>query len=130
MAWIDRYEMPHRRRLEGLLSLVVVLLVLRFVLDVPALAVAAAAVAFLGLASVLVSTLLSAAWWALTGFIGSVVSGVLLSLVWLLIVTPMGLARRLLGKGPPSLRPLGKDAVPTLEVRDHPFGAADFEKPW
>jgi len=122
--------MPHRRRLEGLLSLVVVLLVLRFVLGVQALAVAAAAVAFLGLASVVVSTLLSAAWWGLTGFVGKIVSGILLSLVWLLVVTPMGLARRLLRKGPPSLRPLPKDGVPSLEVRDHPFGAADFEKPW
>jgi hypothetical protein len=130
MDWIDRYRMPHRRRLEGLLSLVVVLLVLRLILDVPQLVVAAAAVAFLGLASVVVSTLLSAAWWGLTGLIGRVVSGTLLTLVWLLVVTPMGFARRLLGKGPPSLRQLPKGGIPSLEVRDHPFGPADFEKPW
>lgn len=130
MEWYDRIRMPHRRRLEGLLSLVVVLLVLRFVLDLQHLAVAAAAVAFLALASEHVSTVISAAWWGLTGLVGRVVSGVLLTLVWLLIVTPMGLARRLLGKGPASLRPPAKDRAPALEVRDHPFGPADFERPW
>ena len=51
MEWFERIRMPHRRRLEGLLSLVVVLLALRFLLDVQHLTIAAAAVAFLALAS-------------------------------------------------------------------------------
>ncbi len=130
MEWFERIRMPHRRRLEGLLSLVVVLLALRFLLDMEHLTIAAAAVAFLALASLHLSTIAAAAWWGLTGLVGRLVSGLLMTLVWLLIVTPMGLLRRLLGKGPASLRPPARDVSPALEVRDHPFGPADFERPW
>ncbi|MFH1531183.1 MAG: hypothetical protein ABIK09_10685 [Pseudomonadota bacterium] len=129
MELLER-TMPHRRRLEGLLSLALVLLVLSFVLDIRQLAAAAAAVIFLGLASVTLSSLLSAAWWGLTGLIGRLVSGTLLTLVYVVMVTPVGLLRRLLRRGPPSLRPLPRGETPALEVRDHTFGPTDFEKPW
>ncbi len=127
---VNRHRMTHRRRLEGLLSLGLVLLILSIVLDLRQLVTAAAVVIFLSLASETISTLVSAAWWGLTGLIGRVVSGVLLALVYFIIVTPMGLVRRLFGQGPPSLRPLPRDGEPALEVRDHPFGPADFERPW
>jgi len=129
---MDLFERPrtHRRRLEGLLSLVLVLLVLRFVLDVRQLVIAAAAVVFLGLASETVSSFLSAAWWGVTGLIGRLISGILLSLIYFVVVTPVGLLRRLLRKGPPSLQPLARGKDPALEVREHTFGPADFERPW
>lgn len=130
MGFIDRLRMPHRRRLEGLLSLALVLLALSFVFDLRALAAAATVVIFLSLASETISTLISAGWWGLTERSGHLVSGILLSLIYFVIVTPMGLLRRLLGKGPPSLRPLPRGQAPALEHREHAFGPGDFDKPW
>ena len=125
-----RFEMPHRRRLEGLIGLVLVLLILSFVLDLRALSIAAAVVAFISLASVKLSTLLSAGWWGLSERMGRTISGIFLTLVFLIVVTPIGLLRRGLRKGPRALRPLPRNQEPTLEVREHTFGPADFERPW
>jgi len=130
MDLVKRHSMSHRRRLEGLLSLVLVLLVLSLVLDVPGLAAAAAVVAFIALASTAGSTLLSAAWWGLTGLVGRLVSGLILALIFFLVVTPVGLLRRLLGKGPAALRPLPAGREPALEKREHVYGPQDFEHPW
>ena len=130
MDLVKRHRMPHRRRLEGLLSLVLIFVVLSLVFDIPGLAGAAAAVAFVGLASVAASTLLSAAWWGLTGLVGRLVSGVILTMIFFLLVTPVGLLRRLLGKGPPALRPLPAGKKPALEVRNHAYDPTDFEEPW
>lgn len=122
--------MSHRRRLEGLLSLVLVLVVLSLVLDVPGLAAGAAVVAFIGLASAAASTLLSAAWWGLTSLVGRLVSGAILALIFFLLVTPVGLLRRLLGKGPAAMHPLPAGREPALEEREHVYGPQDFEHPW
>lgn len=130
MGLFQRFEMPHRRRLEGLIGLVIVLLILSFVFNLHALSVAAAVVAFIALASVKLSTLVSAAWWGLSELIGRTISGLFLTLVFLTIVTPVGLLRRGLRKGPRSLKPLPRNEEPTLEVREHAFGPTDFERPW
>ena len=69
-------------------------------------------------------------WFGLSNLLGAVVSRLLLSLLFFLVLTPMGLARRLLGKDAMRLRQFkdGQDSVFT--VRDHTYTKADVEQPF
>jgi hypothetical protein len=118
-----------RRRLEALLSLTLVLLALSLILDATALAAAGAVPAMLALAAAGPSRSLATAWLALTRVLGRGVSNVLLTLVYLAVVTPAGLLRRALGATPRPLR-RGGDDPPALDVREHAWGPDDLLHPW
>lgn len=66
-------------------------------------------------------------WTKLAELIGSVVSRVLLALVFFLVLTPMALFRRAIGSDPLSLK---KPKNSTWVGRDHTFTASDLDKPW
>lgn len=69
-------------------------------------------------------------WFGLSHFLGTIMSKVLLTLVFLLVVTPIAIIRRLMGRDPMQLRKFkaGPDSV--MVVRDHTFTAADISKPY
>lgn len=69
-------------------------------------------------------------WFGLSHAMGTVVSKLLLSLMFYGIVTPVGLLRRALGKDPMRLRlwKAGQDSVFT--IRDVTVQAADLERPF
>lgn len=69
-------------------------------------------------------------WLGLSDAMGAVVSKILLSIVFLAVVTPIGMLRRLFGKDSLKLRAFkaGQDSVMT--ERNHTFAAADLDKPY
>ena len=69
-------------------------------------------------------------WLALSHAVGTVVSTALFSLVFGLVITPIGVARRLLGKDTLQLRRFkaGDDSV--MVRRNHLYAAGDLEKPY
>ena len=69
-------------------------------------------------------------WLGLSHLLGIVVSKVLLTLVFCVIVTPIGMVRRILGYDSLQLKKFksGEDSVMT--VRDHTFSGKDIEKPY
>jgi hypothetical protein len=69
-------------------------------------------------------------WLGLSHLLGTIVSKMLLTLVFFCIVTPIGMARRLLGNDSLQLKKFksGRDSVMT--VRDHTFTGRDIEKPY
>jgi hypothetical protein len=69
-------------------------------------------------------------WLGLSHILGTVMSKVLLSVLFFGLVTPIGVLRRLLGKDSLKLRQFkaGPDSV--MLVRNHLFIAQDIEKPY
>ena len=69
-------------------------------------------------------------WLGLSHLLGIVVSKVLLTLVFCVIVTPIGMVRRILGYDSLQLKKFksGEDSVMT--GRDHTFTGKDIEKPY
>ncbi|OLN30847.1 Arginine/ornithine antiporter ArcD [Desulfovibrio sp. DV] len=69
-------------------------------------------------------------WFGLSHVLGTVMSKVLLTLVFFLVLTPMGLMRGLLGKDPMRIGQFKKDTSSAFRVRDHAFTPADIEQPF
>jgi hypothetical protein len=69
-------------------------------------------------------------WFGLSHILGTIMSKVMLTLVFSLVLTPMGLLRRLAGKDSMRLRCFGRDQTSVFRVRDHEFTPADIEQPF
>ena len=69
-------------------------------------------------------------WFGLSGVLGTVVSKILLSIVFFLLVTPVGLFRRLLGKDTLKLKSFKNTEGSAFKVRDHRYSPADIETPY
>lgn len=69
-------------------------------------------------------------WFGLAKLLGSVVSRVLLSLVFLVLVTPVGLVRRALGKDSLQLRGFRSGSGSVMHARHHEYSSADLEQPF
>lgn len=65
-------------------------------------------------------------WFGSSRFLSKFTSTVLLSLVFFLVVTPVGLVRRLLGKDSLRLKQFKKSAQSVMTNRDHIYTAADM----
>jgi hypothetical protein len=69
-------------------------------------------------------------WFGLAEAIGAVTSRVLLSVLFFVLVTPIGAVRRLMGKDPMMTKRWKRDRESTFQVRDHPYTASDLEPPY
>ncbi len=69
-------------------------------------------------------------WFALSELINTVVSKILLTIVFFLILTPIGLLRRWSGKDKMGLKKWKMDNSSAFVERNHHFSAADLEKPF
>jgi len=70
------------------------------------------------------------AWFALSGVMGSVVSRIILTLLFFFLVLPVGLSRRLIGKDPMQLRNWKKGEESVFRVSAHKFIKKDLETPY
>jgi hypothetical protein len=70
------------------------------------------------------------AWFGLARLLGAVASRVLMFVVFALVVTPIGLLRRALGKDSLRLRAFRSGDESVMVVRNHTFTASDLEKPY
>jgi hypothetical protein len=66
-------------------------------------------------------------WNKLSFLLGKISNGVLLTIIFLFVLTPVGLIRRLRGK---RLARFDNGATSNFTQRNHAFGRADFEKVW
>lgn len=69
-------------------------------------------------------------WLGLSDLLGSVVSKILLSIVFFLVVTPIGIVRRLLGKDSLKLRAFKAGHESVMLERNHTFIGQDLERPY
>jgi hypothetical protein len=70
------------------------------------------------------------AWFGLAHLLGAVASRVLMFVVFALVVTPIGLLRRALGKDSLRLRAFRSGDESVMVVRNHTFTADDLERPY
>ncbi|RMG21417.1 MAG: hypothetical protein D6730_18300 [Bacteroidetes bacterium] len=69
-------------------------------------------------------------WFGLSHLMGSVMSKVLLTILFAVLVVPLGLLRRLMGKDAMQLKRFGGQDATAMKVRNYTFVASDLEKPF
>ena len=69
-------------------------------------------------------------WLGLSDLLGSVVSKILLSIVFFAVVTPIGILRRLFGKDSLQLRVFKASKESVMLERNHTFIRSDLERPY
>jgi hypothetical protein len=69
-------------------------------------------------------------WFGLAHLLGAVASRVLMFVVFTMIVTPIGLLRRALGRDSLHLHAFRAGGESVMVARNHTFTAADLEKPY
>lgn len=69
-------------------------------------------------------------WWNFSLLVGAVVSRLLLGAVFFVVITPIAIARRLLGSDPLKLRQWKAGPQGVFHVREHTFSASDLENPF
>jgi hypothetical protein len=70
----------------------------------------------------------AALWFGLSQVLGKFTTILLLSLIFFLVVAPMGLVRRLLGKDSLRLKQFKKGAQSVMTNREHKYTAEDMEE--
>ena len=69
-------------------------------------------------------------WFGLSTALGTVVSKIILTILFFVLVLPIGLMRRMAGKDPMQLRCWRESKASVFRLRDHRFEAKDLEHPY
>ena len=73
---------------------------------------------------------LAAVWFGFSKLLGTILSKIILSVVFFLVVTPVATIRRLMHKDSLRLREFKKSNDSVMDKRNHTFGPMDIEKPF
>ena len=112
------------------LAIVLILLIIEYVKRPGWLVIAAMAVMVLTMTWPTVFTHLARIWFRFSHFLGSIVSKIILSIVFFLIVTPVGFVRKVFGADPMKTRLWKKGDESVLVERNHLYTKDDIEKPY
>ena len=69
-------------------------------------------------------------WLGLTSLLGSVISKLLLSIVYIVVLMPVGIIRRMMGKDALLIKSFKKDSSSVMVKRDHEFSIDDILHPY
>lgn len=69
-------------------------------------------------------------WYGLSEFLGVISSKVLLAIAFFIVIVPIGLLRRLLGRDSLQLRAFKQDKHSVMSLRNHKFTAEDIDRPF
>lgn len=69
-------------------------------------------------------------WLGLSHFLGTIVSRILLTAVFFVVVLPVGLLRRAMGMDSLQLKKFGRGKESVMRVRDHVYAPSDVDKPY
>lgn len=112
------------------LALVLILLICFQFFKIPALVLAAILALIIAMTYPPLFKPFARLWFGLSIALGTVVSKIILSLLFFLLVLPVGLVRRLIGKDSMQLKLWKKSAGSVFRERNHRFTAADLENPY
>lgn len=70
------------------------------------------------------------AWFGISHLLGTIVSKILLTIIYTILVIPFGLFRRLIGKDSLLLNRFKKDNKSVFRTRNYTFSSHDIEKPY
>ncbi len=112
------------------MALVLLLLILDFALRWKGLLLGAVIVQVLNMIWPRLFAPIAVLWFGFSRLLGAISAKVLLSIVFLTVVTPMAILRRLLGKDTLKLRAFKSSKDSVMIVRNHTFIGADLEAPY
>ena len=112
------------------MAMVLLLLLLAVILRVDVLVTAAIVVLVVAMAVPNLFRPLAVVWFGGAELLGTVISRVFLTVVFFVVITPVGLLRRVMGKDTLLLRRFHSDKESVMQVRDYTFSAADLERPY
>lgn len=69
-------------------------------------------------------------WLGFSHLLGTVMSKIILTIIYFAMVVPVGMFRRLLGKDPLQLSGFKKSNSSVMKTRNHSFSSKDIEKPY
>ena len=69
-------------------------------------------------------------WFGVSNILGMVMSKLILGAIYFLLVTPMGVVRKLLGKDSMQLKKWKNGTTSVFKMRDHTFKPGEIEKPY
>jgi multisubunit Na+/H+ antiporter MnhG subunit len=69
-------------------------------------------------------------WLGISDLLGTIVSKIILTIIFYLLVTPVGVLRRLMGKDSLQIKEWKKDTSSAFAVREHLYNADEIEKPY
>ena len=121
---------PRDRSRDTGLALVLLLLIAQLATGRQGLITAAVVALVVTMTVPLVFRPLSVVWFGFSHVLGAVMSKVLLSAVFYLIVTPVGVVRRLLGHDTLRRRAFKAGDTSVMHARHHVFAPDDLEKPY
>ncbi len=123
-------SVPQNQVKDTGLALVLALLVIGHFWGKPRLVLPAIGVLFLTMTCPVVFSPLAWVWFGFARILSDIVSRVLLTVLFVLVVIPVALVRRRRGADPMRLKAWknGRDSV--LERRDHTYSAKDLERPY
>ena len=127
---IDLKNITKEQAKDTGLALVLILLIIEYIKRPGWLLICAMAALVLTMTWPALYRPLARVWFGFSHFFGTIVSKVILSLVFFLIVTPMGLIRRAFGADPMKTGLWKKDNDSVLVNRDHLYTIEDIEKPY
>lgn len=112
------------------MAMVLLLLILAVPLKRQGLIFAAMAVHVLNMTAPLVYRPVAVIWLGLSELLGAIVSKILMGVVFFLLVTPIGMLRRLAGKDSLKLRVFKAGSDSVMLERNHQFTARDLIRPY
>ena len=115
---------------DSCLALTFLLLLIWFFAENAYLVYAAMLLLLIGMVAPVSMKSLAWAWFGLSHLLGQVMSRVLFSIVYLLLVLPVGLIRRLLGKDALRLKLWKQSDASCFVERAHVFTAEDLKNPY
>lgn len=72
----------------------------------------------------------SVIWLSFSRLMGKIVSKIILTIIYCLMVVPFGILMRIFGKDSLNLERFKKGKESVLKIREHKYTAADLEKPY
>ena len=112
------------------MAIVLLLLLCAFLLKRHGFIPAAIIVHVINMTSPQVFRLPAIAWLGFSHLLGMMVSKIVLSVVFLAVVTPVGLLRRVMGKDAMQLKAFKASEDSVMVERNHTFTGSDLEKPY
>jgi hypothetical protein len=112
------------------MAMVLLALLLGFLTDAPGFFPVAAILLVVTMAVPAVYRPIAFVWLGLSHFLGTIVSRILLTAVFFVIVLPVGLLRRVMGKDSLQLKKFGRGEESVMRVRDHVYAPSDIDKPY
>ncbi len=119
-----------KENIESALALIAILLIAGVITHSMFIVELSLGLVFLALIAPVVFTPFSFLWLNLSHTLGRVMSFILLTVIFLIIVTPVGVIRRLLGKDRLRLAQFRKSTLSVFEERNHRFVKDDILHPY